>query len=89
MKTAKQMALTALATTAIVLLAGLVYRPIAHSSTINFDDNVEKITTTVQRMTAEQKSRFNAEQAAIPSMVVVGKAMTSAEKAVYDRAAGQ
>ena len=89
MKTAKHMALTFLATILIVLLASLLYKPTAHSSTINFDDKVEKITITAQRMTAEQKSRFDAEQNASPSMVVIGKAMTPAEKTAYDQAAGQ
>jgi hypothetical protein len=88
MKTAKQMTLTVLATLVIVVLASLLYKPNAHSSTINFDNNIEKITITAQRMSAEQKSQYDAEQAAMPSMVITGKAMTPAQKAAYDRAAG-
>lgn len=88
MKSAKQMTLTVLATTLIVLLASLIYKPSAHSSTINFDDKIEQITITAQRMSTQQKSQYDAEQAAMPSMVVVGKMMTPAEKAAYDRAAG-
>ena len=88
MQTLKQVSLTTLVSLAIVLFASLIYKPSAHSSTIDPQGGMQSVTITAQRMTAEQKARFDLEQAAIPNITTVGKLMTAAEKAAFDRADG-
>ena len=86
MKTTKQTVVTALFTTAVVILASLAYKPAAHSSVINPGADLQTITITAQRLSAEQKMAFDREEEAMPSMTITAKAMTPAQKAEFDRA---
>lgn len=86
MNKAKQLLATTLFTVVVVILASLAYKPAAHSSVINPGADLQVITITAHRMTAEQKAAYDQEQASMPVLTVTAKAMSAAEKAAFDRA---
>ncbi len=86
MKTTKQTIVTTLFTTVVVILASLSYKPAAHSSVIHPGADLQTITITAQRMSAEQKIAYDREQDAMPTLTVTAKAMTQAQKAAFDLA---